>query len=322
MSLPRLSKTKNADVAAGPAAPSLLVLAAGMGSRYGGLKQLEGIGPHGETLLEYAVFDALRAGFGRVVFVVRRSFQEEFAEKIVRRFRHCIEVDFAFQEIDQVPVGFTVPSERVKPWGTGHAVLVAKRQVETPFAVINADDYYGPEAYARAADFFARATTPKWPARFGMVAFQLGQTLSTHGGVSRGICELDPKGNLSRVTERTGIVLTPDGPKAEDGGEPLALPLESPISLNFFLFSPAIFGFLEDQFAQFLGENGADPKAEFFLPTAVGTLIKRGQATVEVEHSADRWLGVTYAADRELVSARLAELHASGQYPPDLWAEG
>jgi UTP-glucose-1-phosphate uridylyltransferase len=295
------------------------VLAAGMGSRYGGLKQLDGIGPHGETLLEYAVYDALRAGFGRVVFVVRRSFHEEFAEKVTKRFRHRIEVDFAYQEIDQVPVGFTVPGERVKPWGTGHAVLVAKRQVETPFAVINADDYYGPTAFARAAEFFGAATTPKWPVRFGMVAFSLGQTLSAYGGVSRGICELDHKGDLSRVVERTGITLTPDGPRAGDGLAPAELSIESPTSLNFFLFSPAIFGFLEDQFGQFLAEQGNDPTSEFYLPTAVGTLIKRGQATVAVEKSDDRWLGVTYANDREEVCTRLTALHHAGHYPTDLW---
>lgn len=314
------SQAKRNPAATSPAPkPTLLVLAAGMGSRYGGLKQLDGIGPNGETLLEYAVFDAIRAGFGHVVFVVRRSFREEFEERIATRFRRRIAVDFALQEIDQTPVGFTVPDERVKPWGTGHAVLVAKRQVETPFAVINADDYYGPQACALASDFLRQKRPPSWPATFGMVAFTLAKTLSAHGGVSRGICTLDGKGHLRQVTERTGIVGTPEGATSDDGKTPRELPGDAPTSLNFFLFAPSLFEFLEDQFAQFLAEHGSDPKAEFYLPSAVATLIKRGQATVEVAQSEEDWIGVTYAEDRDKARAALAALHADGTYPERLW---
>ncbi len=300
--------------------PTLLVLAAGMGSRFGGLKQLEGLGPNGETLLEYALYDALEAGFGRVVFVIRNSFREVFFERIVERFRHYIEIDYVLQEMHKVPAGVQLPEEREKPWGTGHAVLIAKRLIEGPFAVINADDFYGRGSFEAAAQFLRTVPVQRWPVPFGLVAFQLAKTLSPHGAVSRGICAVDEKGLLTSVIEEPRIRLGEQGPEAIEG-EDRVRPLdpETPTSLNFFVFTPDIFGFLEDQFVQFLAERGNEIGSEFFLPTAVSTMIRRGQATVRVLRSPEAWVGVTYPEDREATQIRLRRLHDSGVYPSRLW---
>lgn len=300
--------------------PTLLVLAAGMGSRFGGLKQLEGLGPNGETLLEYAIFDALEAGFGRVVFVLRESFKNEFFERVVARFRGCIEIDHVLQEMDNLPTGISVPEGREKPWGTGHAVLVAKRQIDGPFAAINADDFYGRSAYQQAAEFIRTLPTKHWPVAFGLVAFELAKTLSPHGAVSRGICEIDRKGQLQNVIERPRIRAGENGPEAVEGENRVrALAADTPTSMNFFVFTPDIFGFLDDQFSQFLAAHGHEPGVEFYLPNAVGTMIRRGQATVRVLTTPDSWIGVTYPEDRRSAEAGLRRLHESGVYPPRLW---
>ncbi len=299
--------------------PSLVVLAAGMGSRYGGLKQLAEVGPDGETLLEYAVYDAIRAGFGKVVFVIQESFHRDFEAVIVKRLRGQVPVELVFQELPQVPSGCRVPEGREKPWGTGHAVLVTRPLVREPFAVINADDYYGRSAFIRSVQYVEQMTTANWPVHFGLVAFALGRTLSPHGAVSRGLCELDAKGFLATVTERTQIVSTPEGPLARGfhGDERLAP--ETPVSMNFFVFTPAIYPFLENQFRQFLERADLSPKDEFYLPAAVAVMIRRGQAKVEVMHSEDPWMGVTYPEDREFVVARFRKLVEEGFYPRPLW---
>lgn len=300
--------------------PTLLVLAAGMGSRYGGLKQIDGVGPNGETLLEYAIFDALEAGFGRVVFVLRGSFRDAFFERVEARFHGCIEVDYVLQELQRVPAGVILPEGREKPWGTGHAVLVAKRQVETPFAVVNADDFYGRAAFQRAADFLRTVQAQRWPVPFGMVAFELSKTLSPHGAVSRGLCRIDGKGLLESIDEVPRIRAGENGPESVEGENRVhALAPEMPASMNFFVFTPDIFGFLEDQFVQFLAAHGHEPRAEFYLPNAVATMIRRGQATVRVMTTPDSWIGVTYPEDRDSAEADLRRLHAAGVYPPRLW---
>ncbi len=303
-----------------PLRPTLLVLAAGLGSRFGGLKQMEGVGPNGETLLEYAIFDAIEAGFDRVVFVLRSNFKEAFFEQIISRFRHRVQVDYVLQDLQALPAGVSLPEKREKPWGTGQAVLVAKRLIDSPFAVINADDFYGRASYQLAADFLRSVSLQRWPVSFGLISFALGKTLSPHGTVSRGICQLNPKGHLVSIQEHTRIRLSASGPETvlgENRMEPLSS--EAPTSMNFFAFTPDVFGFLEAQFSQFLQEKGRQPGVEFFLPEAIGTMIKRGQATVHVLSSPEKWTGVTYPEDRVATAERLAQLHAQGVYPRALW---
>lgn len=288
--------------------PTLLVLAAGMGSRYGGLKQLDPVGPAGETLLEYSVYDAMRAGFGKVVFIIRKEFARQFKEQVGSRFAHKIAVDYAFQELDALPKGFQVPEGRIKPWGTGHAVWVARPMVDGPFVVINADDFYGSEAYAAAADFFT-GHGRTWPPQFFLAAYPLHTTLSEHGTVSRGVCSVDDDGYLQSVTEHTAI-----GSLSECG-----LAADTPVSMNFFGFTPALFEFLEAQLITFLQEHIREPKAEFYLPRAVATMIARKQAKVRVATAGGRWMGVTYADDKAKVQADLLNMIGCGAYPDNLW---
>jgi len=297
--------------------PTLLVLAAGLGKRFGGLKQMEGLGPNGETLLEYAIFDALEAGFGRVVFVLRGDFKDAFFAQIVARFRNVIHVDYVLQELHSLPVGVLVPEEREKPWGTGHAVLVAKRLIDGPFAIINADDFYGRASFQFAADFIRSIPPQRWPVSFGLVAFELAKTLSPHGAVSRGICEVDEKGLLRTVTEQPRVRAGGVGPEAVLG-EHQIVPFapDTPTSMNFFVCTPDVFGFLEDQF---LAERGREPGSEFYLPAAIATMIRRGQATVQVLASPESWIGVTYPEDKDEAAHRLEHLHTSGIYPRTLW---
>lgn len=297
--------------------PTLLVLAAGMGSRYGGLKQMAGVGPNGETLLEYAVHDALAAGFGKVVFVIRPDFADTFHQGVVAKMPPQIQVDVVFQEVSRVPSGCRAPDGRSKPWGTGHAVWVARAQVQGPFAVINADDYYGQQAYRKAAEFVQKTSPGHWPLSFALVAFELGRTLSRFGGVSRGICRVDELGSLLGVTETTGIQADHDR-IVSDRKEGPELSPATPTSMNFFVFMPGIFEFLEEQFRDFLEEHGDDPRSEFFLPSAVGVMIARSQARVSVMGSSDQWMGVTYAEDRAVVIEHLSALHAAGLYPARL----
>jgi UTP-glucose-1-phosphate uridylyltransferase len=288
-------------------APSLLVLAAGMGSRYGGLKQIDPVGPSGETVLDYAVFDAIRAGFGRVVFVVRREFEESFRSAVTAKYSGKIAVDLVYQSVDDLPQGFDVPAGREKPWGTGHAVWCAREALSGPFAVINADDFYGARSFTGLAAFLARATGSE----FAIVGFSLANTLSENGTVSRGVCEVKG-GRLSSITEQKAIERADVGKGRRFSGNEI-------VSMNFWGFTPAVFEGLDTGLRAFLAASGSDPKAEFYLPAAISDLISKGSATVDVIPSADAWFGITYREDRPHVAAAVKELVASGQYPERLF---
>jgi choline kinase len=289
---------------------TLLVLAAGMGSRYGGLKQIDPVGPSGETVLDYAVFDAMRAGFTRVVFVIRREFEAVFRDQIGAKYSGRIAVDYVFQSIDTLPAGFPSPAGREKPWGTGHAVWCARDAVRENFAVINADDFYGADSFARLAEFLAGASEN----HFAMVGFKLANTLSEHGAVSRGICAVDRGGMLSGVVEQTGILATEVGDGKKYSGKEI-------VSMNCWSFTPAIFAGLDAGLRTFLGSSASSgAKAEFYLPAAVSALIQEGVAKVRVLPTTSQWFGVTYREDKPRVQAALAALIAAGQYPARLFA--
>jgi UTP-glucose-1-phosphate uridylyltransferase len=299
--------------------PTLLVLAAGMGSRYGGLKQIDPMGPSGETILDYSVFDALRAGFGKVVFIIRPDFEKDFRERIAVKFAGRIEVGFAFQTIDQLPVGFSVPAGREKPWGTTHAILCARDAVKTPFAVINADDFYGRDSYATLGDYLSVLTNDS--TAYAMVGFTLKNTLSVHGTVARGVCQTDPSGKLTDIQELTKIAKLAQGAEHRgDDGQVVALTGEEPVSMNMWGFTPAIFPQLEADFRAFLTAKGAEMKSEAYIPMSVGSLIRAGQATCQVLRSDSTWFGVTYREDKPVVQASISQQVSSGAYPSSLWA--
>jgi dTDP-glucose pyrophosphorylase len=291
-----------------------------MGSRYGGLKQLDAMGPSGEVVLDYSVFDAIRAGFGKVVFVIRRDFEEQFRAQIGSKFGDRIAVDYAFQDINDLPAGFTVPEGRTKPWGTAHAVLAAEKVVHEPFLMINADDFYGRDAFAKIA---ADLTTPR-PAdgksHYSMVGYYLRNTLSDHGSVARGVCTRDASGMLSSVTEMTKIFKTASGAENRETDPALPLSGSEVVSMNFFGFTPDIFAHLRAAFTEFLKVNGTDMKAECYVPKEVDALIQSGKAEVKVLESNDSWFGVTYPEDKADVVASIQSLVASGAYPQSLWS--
>ena len=299
--------------------PELLVMAAGVGSRFGGLKQLEPVGPGGEKLIDYSIFDALRAGVERVVFVIRREMEADLHALVGARFTGRAEVVYAHQELDDLPAGFVAPAGRVKPWGTAHAILAARRAVRAPFLVINADDFYGAAAYAVAAGFL-RAPAAAPPEHWAMVGYHLANTLSAHGTVSRGVCAVGAGGLLRDIVERTALAPC-DGGARETGpdGADRRYPGETPVSMNFWAFTPALFPHLEERLARFLEAKGQDLKSEFYIPAAVKELMDDGLATVRVLNSPDPWFGLTYREDRDAVAARLRALVARGDYPPQLW---
>ena len=293
-------------------APTLLVLAAGMGSRYGGLKQLDPVGPSGETILDYAVFDAIRAGFGRVVFVIRRDFAEEFRSKVGAKYAGRIEVDYVFQSADALPEGFTVPTGRERPWGTGHAVWCARGAINSPFAVVGADDFFSRDAFERLAGFLGGdLSAERGRASFCMVGYRLVRTLSENGTVSRGICETGADGMLTSITERTAI----DPSQLGAGG----LDPQQIVSMNCFGFTPALFDALDRELRLFLQARGAELKSEFYLPAVVSSMIALGQASVRVLPTTGEWFGVTNREDKPRVVAALAALVASGEYPERLF---
>jgi hypothetical protein len=299
--------------------PALLVLAAGMGSRYGGLKQLDPVGPSGETVLDYAVFDAIRAGFDRVVFVIRREFETVFRDQIGAKYAGRIAVDYVFQSLDALPAGFSSPVGREKPWGTGHAVWCASDVIgRQPFAVINADDFYGADSFAQLSGILrtesgtSELVVAGAPAEFAIVGFHLANTLSEHGAVSRGICAVGSDGKLASITERTGILRTEVG-----SGKPFAG--SEVVSMNCWGFTSTLFAGLDEQFREFLSRHGGDPKAEFYLPAAVSTMIARGQASVSVLPTDASWFGVTYREDKPRVVAAIAALVEAGTYPAKLF---
>ena len=309
----------------------LVILAAGMGSRFGGLKQVQPVGPAGEIIIEYSIFDALRAGFNRLVLVIRKDIEADFRETIGRRLESRIDVQYVFQETDNVGAGLLATSDsrasslppggqaRTKPWGTGHAVLVAREAVRGPFAVINADDFYGASGYAALAAHFAGTAANPTPG-YAMVGYPLRQTLSEFGTVSRGLCATDAGGRLRHITEITKIEKTAAGAQYTDmAGAARDLTGAEIVSMNFWGFTPAVFPQMERLFADFLVKHGADPKAEFYLPTAISSLNERGQAEVALLQSSDSWFGITYREDLESSKQALAALVALGKYPAPLW---
>lgn len=300
--------------------PTLLVLAAGMGSRYGGLKQMDPMGPCGETVLDYSVFDAIRAGFGKVVFIIREDFADAFKDSVGARFAGHIEVDYAFQKLDDLPPGFQVPEGRSKPWGTAHAVRAARHVTEGPFAVINADDFYGADAYQSVARWFAATTGDAAKDHYAMVGYPLRNTLSDHGSVNRGICQTDADGLLTEVEEVVDIARDADGiarGTALDGSR-LEIPDRCPVSMNFWGFTRPFFDQLEEHFTAFLREKGGEQKSECYIPTVVDDLIRRGTADCRVLETTSSWFGVTYPEDKPHVVASIAKLVAAGAYPSPL----
>ncbi len=297
--------------------PTLLVMAAGMGSRYGGLKQMEGFGPSGETLLDYAVYDAIRAGFGKAVFVIRPEMERDFCERVSNRFSDQIQVAFAHQVLT-AHAGDFHNETRVKPWGTGHAVLVAQSLIDGPFAVINADDFYGADAMAQMGAFLAVERSAN---EYAMVGFELRKTLSPHGHVSRGVCRVDQQGFLLEITEHTKILAEGEDALSILGDQALPLAGETLVSMNLWGFQPSIFIELERGFAAFLQATGARNDSEYVLPGAVDATLRSGNGRVRVLRSPTRWLGVTSPGDRELVVRGLAEHIAAGDYPDPLWQQ-
>lgn len=295
---------------------TLLVLAAGMGSRYGGLKQMDPVGPSGETLLDYSVFDAVRAGFSRVVFVIRRDFEEEFREKIGSRFEDRIDVGYVFQQLNDLPEGFSVPGDRIKPWGTGHAVWCARSAVDSSFLAINADDFYGSGAIAGVGSFLASQDLDS--TRYCMAGYRLASTLSPSGHVARGVCEVSDQNGLVHIREFTRIESTPlEIVDQEDGAR---FSGEELVSMNCWGFTPAVFAGLEELFYEFLTKRGTEEKSEFYISEAIANLIQAGKAEVSVLPVASQWFGVTYREDRPLVVSALAGLVASGEYTSPLWS--
>lgn len=299
--------------------PTLLVLAAGMGSRYGSLKQMDGVGPNREAIIDYSVYDAIRAGFGKVVFVIRHSFAKEFQEVFsAERFGGRIAVEYVFQELDYLPEGLTVPEGRVKPWGTNHAVMMAAKAIHEPFAVINADDFYGAEAYRTIGDYLAQLDGSR--NRYCMVAYDLNRTLSENGTVSRGICSVDGEGNLTAMVERTQIERVADGRILfHDGGADEQLAEDTPVSMNLFGFTPDYFDYSAAYFKEWFAANRENLKAEFYIPTMVNKLIGEGTASLRVLRSTAQWHGVTYKEDKPALMASIERMIAEGKYPRNLW---
>ena len=298
--------------------PTLIVLAAGMGSRYGGLKQLDGMGPNGETIIDYSIYDAKRAGFGKVVFVIRASFKDAFEKQFGEKIRAIMEVAYAYQEVNSPIEGLDEIPERSKPWGTAHAVLVARDQVTTPFAVINADDFYGKNAYQKMADFLIQEAKEN---HYAMIGYQLQKTLSEHGSVSRGVCKMDRENKLKSVVERTKIYkLNRNIIFKNEADEHIYLAPTSAVSMNFWGFHTSIFEEMSKQFVDFAKANADHPKAEFFIPLIVNKMIVDGTAQVSVLESSDQWFGMTYKEDKEKVQQSIQERISAGSYPEKLWS--
>jgi hypothetical protein len=300
--------------------PTLMVLAAGMGSRYGGLKQMDPMGPNGETVLDYSVFDALRGGFGRVVFVIRRDFEQAFREGVGAKFRDRVPVEYAFQSLEDLPEGFTVPEGREKPWGTAHAIRAARDLVNGPFAVINADDFYGRDAYEQLGRFLSETRDENTIAHFAMVGFELRRTLSDFGSVARGVCRANAEGYLESVVEMTKIFKTDAGAEnREDGAEAIPLTGGELVSMNMWGFTPALVPLLEAKFIEFLSARGGELKSECYIPMVVDELIREGKADTLMLPTSSEWFGVTYREDKPQVMASIARLIEAGEYPANVW---
>lgn len=297
--------------------PTLLILAAGMGSRYGGLKQIEPVGPNDETILEYSVYDAIRAGFGKVVFIIRESFASDFKARFESKLAGKIEIEYVFQELDKLPKGFVLPEAREKPWGTGHAILMARDVIHEPFAAINADDFYGAEAYKVIADFLSHSVRED---KYSMVGYQMNRTLSDFGSVSRGICQTDTSNFLTKITEthkirHEGTTIICES----ENKEIVQISGEGTVSMNFWGFHPSVFKNIENQFIEFLKTNIQTPKSEFYIPQVVFEMIKTGKAKVEVLKADSPWFGITYQEDKPFVIDQIQKLTDQGVYPKKLW---
>ena len=305
--------------------PTLIIMAAGVGSRYGGLKQIDPIGPNGEIIIDYSVYDALRAGFGKVVFVIKKDIEETFREKVGRAIEKQCETSYVFQRLDDVPAGFAVPPDRKKPWGTAHATLSCKNVVDSPFAVLNADDFYGRSSFQILCDYLNGAQDRDTVYDYCMVGYRLENTLTEHGYVARGVCSVDQEGYLEEIHERTHIEKFGAGAKyTEDGAHWIELPQGSIVSMNMWGFTLSLFSELEAQFPLFLRQNSdavGAVKAEYFLPEAVGALIKQRKAAVKVLPTSEKWLGVTYQQDKPTVKQAIRDLIRRGIYPENLWNE-
>lgn len=296
--------------------PTLVILAAGMASRYGSMKQIQGFGPGGETIMDYSIYDAIRSGFSKVVFIIRREFVDDFKEIFEPKLKDRIEVDYAYQDMEAFTEGFDFPEERQKPWGTAHAVLCAMDKVNEPFAVINADDFYGHNAFENAADFLANDCDDK---NYAIVGYDLMKTLSEHGTVNRGVCTLDNRGNLAGITERINIARKDDTILCDDGLQPRELSMDTKVSMNFWCFDPSFFSYTQQLFREFLQKHGQELKSEFFIPIVADQFIKEG-GRVEIIPTTSSWFGVTYKEDAPFVEKSLNDLVQKGEYPERLWS--
>lgn len=296
--------------------PTLLILAAGMASRYGSMKQIQSFGPGGETIMDYSIYDAMRAGFKKVVFIIRENFAQDFKDIFEPKLKGKIEVDYVYQELGAFLEGRSIPEGRTKPWGTAHAVLCAKDAVKEPFAVINADDFYGRDAFEKAYRFL---TTQCAPDAYSIIGYELLKTLSENGTVNRGVCQVDQSGNLTSIAERLNISDKDGKILCEDGQEPHELPRDSQVSMNFWNFHPSIFEYSQDLFTKFLDNESSNPKAEFFIPIVADQFINEGAGTIKVIPTSAQWFGVTYKEDAPEVKKKLDDLVQEGEYPERLW---
>jgi len=296
--------------------PTLLILAAGMGSRYGGLKQMDELGPSGESIIDYSVYDAIQSGFDKVVFVIREDFADVFKERFEPRLAGKIKTEYVFQDLKDLPEGYSVPEGREKPWGTGHAILMAKEVINEPFAIINADDFYGHQAYQQVFDFVGESKDEN---EYAMVGYKLNNTLSEHGTVSRGVCETDTDGNLVNIVERTKIGYEGEKIFFYEEESKTELTGSEAVSMNFWAFKPNYFQKLEEAFLDFLKEKGQEMKSEFYFNAVVDQLIKKGEASTKVIRTDSKWFGVTYKEDKPLVQKKIDELISNGVYPEKLW---
>jgi UTP-glucose-1-phosphate uridylyltransferase len=293
---------------------TLLILAAGMGNRYGGLKQLDEVGTHGETIMDYSVFDAKRAGFQKIVFIIRKDFALEFEKKILNKYQNQIEVEYVFQDINDIPEGCSFDANRKKPWGTGHAVMVGQKAINTPFAVINADDFYGYDAFCVTFEYLQKIKQTH--GKYSMVGYIINNTLSESGFVSRGVCQVDENNNLTNITERTKIEKTNNFISyIDDNGNTVKISDNSIVSMNFWGFTPDYFEFSKKMFVDFLNKNGNDNNAEFYIPTVVNNLINNRQAEVKVLKTTAKWFGITYAQDKIQTISNIRKLIEKGEYP-------
>lgn len=297
--------------------PTLLVLAAGMGSRYGGIKQMDSFGPSGETIIDYSIFDAIKSGFGKFVFIIRDEFSNDFINLFEAKIGGRVQTEYVNQRQDAFIGNFKIPPERTKPWGTAHAVLCARDVIHEPFAVINADDFYGRDAFEKCASFLRKDVSPE---KYCLIGYELGNTVSPHGSVSRGVCEIDGDYNLLKVVERTKVYVENGKIYYLESGMPVPVMPETPVSMNFWGFDEHVFDFIEQQFKDFLQISGNDPKAEFFIPLVADNYIQKNKGKIKVIPTDAKWFGVTYREDAPVVQRSINELIETGVYSKELWS--